>query len=141
MSKPRNFMAAAALALACALPVSAEETPNSGTVVATVNGTDITLGHLVMIYAGLPEQYRQLPDDTLFQGILDQLVQQTVLLQAGDYEDRERVKLALENERRSILAAEAINDVSDAAVTEDAIAAAYSENYADAAGATATATG
>lgn len=136
MSKPRNFMAAAALALACALPVSADETPNAETVVATVNGTDITLGHLVMIYAGLPEQYRQLPNDTLFQGILDQLVQQTVLLQAGDYEDRQRVKLALENERRSILAAEAINEVSDAAITEESVAADYAENYADAGGAT-----
>ena len=52
---------------------------DADTVVATVNGTDITLGHVVVLYQRLPQQYRNAPLERLLPGIIDQLVDQTLL--------------------------------------------------------------
>ena len=49
--------------------------------VATVNGTDITLGEVIIAASQLPPQYQQLPPDILFAGVTDQLVQQELLAQ------------------------------------------------------------
>ena len=47
MAKAMQFLAGAVLALGLALPVAAEEAPTAATVVAVVNGTPITLGHMI----------------------------------------------------------------------------------------------
>jgi len=130
-------LAVAATSLVLALPfaasVTAQDSPDASTIIATVNGTEITLGHMIMVRAGLPEQYRQLPDDVLFDGILDQLVQQTVLAEsADDLSETLRVRMALENERRALLAAEAVQSVAESAVTDAALQAAYQARYAEA---------
>ena len=101
MQKPLTYLASAALAMTLAFPLAAQDEPNLGTVVATVNGIDITLGHMITARATLPEQYQQLPNEVLFQGILDQLVQQTALVGTFDGTLPARVTLSLENERRS----------------------------------------
>lgn len=111
---------------------AAAQEPTADTVVATVNGTEITLGHMIMIRAGLPEQYKQLPDDVLWDGILDQLVQQTLLVQAGPEEISRRVALAMENEQRSLRAGEFIGNVIEEAVTEAALAEEYAKTFSDA---------
>ena len=72
MQTPAIFLGAFALSAALALPLAAQDEPSVDTVVATVNGTEITLGHLIVARATLPEQYQQLPDEVLFTGILDQ---------------------------------------------------------------------
>ncbi|MWB76757.1 peptidylprolyl isomerase [Pseudooceanicola sp. 216_PA32_1] len=105
---------------------------DASTVVATVDGTDITLGHMILVRLGLPQQYNQLPPDVLFQGILDQLVQQAVLEKSFQGEVPKRVDLTLENERRALIAGEAVDDFLAGAVTEDEIEAAYSEKYSSA---------
>ena len=66
MQKPLTFLASAAIALTLALPVAAQDEPGLDTVVATVNGTEIKLGHMIIARASLPEQYQQLPDEVLF---------------------------------------------------------------------------
>jgi peptidyl-prolyl cis-trans isomerase C len=108
------------------VPVTAD------TVVASVNGIDITLGHMIVMLARLPEQYQQLPDDVLFPGILEQLIQQASL--AGDMngELSKGSLLALENERRSFLAGEAMRVITENAVSDDALNALYTERYANA---------
>lgn len=121
---------AATLALAANAGMAQE--PTADTVVATVNGTEITLGHMIMIRAGLPEQYKQLSDDVLWDGILDQLVQQTLLVQAGPEDVSKRVTIALENERRSLRAAEYMQGIMSEALTEAALAQEYERAYADA---------
>lgn len=131
MLKRTPFLATVAIAAMLALPASAETGANQ--VIATVNGTDITMGHMIVVRSGLPDQYRDLPDDVLFKGILDQVIQQTVLAnQAGDNVPA-RVKLALENERRALMAAEHMDSILADAVTEDAVKAAYETTYAGAA--------
>jgi peptidyl-prolyl cis-trans isomerase C len=122
-------LSASAFALILALPVQAQDTLTADSVVATVNGTEITLGHMLMVRASLPEQYQQLPDDVLWDGIMDQIVQQTVLSQQDTAEESRRIQLALENERRALTAAQVIEDIVDDAVTEEAVQAAYEESY------------
>ena len=133
MHKHLNFVASAVLAASFALPAFAQDdTTSADTVVASVNGTDITLGHMIIARATLPEQYQQLPDEVLFTGILDQLIQQTALSQSFEGDVPSRVDLSLENERRSLVAAEVIEGVLGEAITEEAVTAAYEEQYANA---------
>ncbi|MEN8659062.1 peptidylprolyl isomerase [Marivita sp.] len=122
-------LSASAFALMLALPVQAQDTLTADSVVATINGTEITLGHMLMIRASLPEQYQQLPDEVLWDGIMDQIVQQTVLSQQDSGEESRRIQLALENERRTLTAAQVIEDIVDESVTEEAVQAFYEENY------------
>ncbi len=132
MQKPLTYLASAALMVTLALPLAAQDEPGLDTVVATVNGTDITLGHMIIARASLPEQYQQLPDDVLFKGILDQLVQQSALADTHVGDLPARVTLSLENERRSLTAGEVIEQVMANPVDEGAIKAAYEEQYATA---------
>jgi peptidyl-prolyl cis-trans isomerase C len=55
-----------------------------------VNGNDITVGHLVAMRAMLPEQYQELPPQILFDGMLEQLVQQQVLADVAAEDMTER---------------------------------------------------
>lgn len=131
MTKRFTLLAGPALVLAMALPGLAQDT-TAATVVARVGDTDITLGHMIMARQSLPQQYQQLPDEVLFPGLLDQLIQQT-LLAASIGPDSLRVAVSVENERRGMRAAEALDSVLAGAVTEAAIDAAYAETYAQAA--------
>jgi peptidyl-prolyl cis-trans isomerase C len=131
MTNLRTKLSASAFALMLALPVQAQETLNADSVVATVNGTDITLGHMLMVRSSLPQQYQELPDEVLWDGILDQIVQQTVLSQQDTDEENRRIQLALENERRALLAAQVIEGLVAEGVTDEAIQQAYEEKYAE----------
>lgn len=130
MSKHHNFLLALATSLCAALPVAAQDM-TADTVVANVNGTDITVGHMIAARSQLPQQYQQLPDDVLFDGILEQLVQQTVLSQQTQDVPRS-VTLSLENEQRAALAGVAVNEFLAMPVDEAALQAAYDEQYASA---------
>ncbi len=129
MQKTLTFLASMAISAVLTLPVSAQDETTVDTVVATVNDKDITVGHMIVARASLPEQYQQLPDDVLFTGILEQLVQQTALADTLTGEVPPRVVLSLENETRSLHAAEAIEQVMAGADTEAAIKTAYDEQY------------
>ena len=132
MHKTRTFLASVAMATVLALPVAAQEETTVDTVVATVNGKDITVGHMIVARASLPEQYQQLPDEVLFTGILDQLIQQTALADTFEGDLPARVTLSIENETRSLTAGEVVERVMADVQTEDAIQAAYDEEYASA---------
>ena len=138
MAKAMRFFAGAALAAGLALPVLtapvwAEDAPTADTVVATVNGTAITLGHMIIAREALPDQYKALPPDVLFKGILDQLVQQTALEQSMDGKLTRRDTLHLENEERGYVSARALEAVVRGAVTDEALQAAYGARFKDAA--------
>ena len=123
------LVTAAALGFAPALQAE-NHTPDAGTVVATVNGTEITLGHMVAMRESLPEQYRQLPPATLFQGILDQLIDQALLAGRTDGQMTPRMELMLDNQRRSMLAAREMAQMMADGMTDEAIQALYDEKYA-----------
>ncbi|KAA2315695.1 peptidylprolyl isomerase [Pseudooceanicola sediminis] len=101
------------------------------TVVATVGGTDITLGHLVTARASLPEQYQQMPANLLFPGLLSQLINQTVLEQAFTGEVPKGVQVSLDNTRRSMMAAVSLADYLETAVTDEMVQKEYNAEYGD----------
>ena len=134
MQKHFTFLAPLAFVAALALPAAAQDTAtaDSSTVVATVGDTEITVGHMIVAWASLPEQYQGLPDDVLFQGILDQLIQQSTLQQNFDGELPPRIDLQLENERRSLTAGEAINQLMEEPLDEADVQATYEADYGNA---------
>jgi len=127
----RHFIASTALVFGLATASYAEDMPNAETVVASVNGKTITLGEMIMMKGSLPQQFAQLPDEMLFDGILNQLVQQALLAESIETPPA-RFAIALKNEQRQLLAAEAIDALLAAQMSEDAIKAAYDAKYANA---------
>ena len=98
---------------------------------ATVNGTDITLGHMIALQERLPEQYKQLEDAVLFEGILEQLIQQTALSQEMEKDLSGAIELSKENEIRAFLAGELLAKIGTADLDETVVEAAYKERYAE----------
>lgn len=113
-------------------PVLAAE-PNADTVVATVGGKEITLGHMIALRETLPQQYLSLPDDQLFNGILEQIIQQTALAQEGEKSLTKHDELALENQRRDYLSNAVLGKVAMAAVSDETVQKLFEEKYANAA--------
>lgn len=126
-------MGAAVFWLATALTAPAwAEGETASTVVATVNGTEITLGQMIALRETLPPQYLTLEDETLFNGILDQLVQQEALAQSVTTQTaRDAANIA--NSTRGYLSGEVLGKVAGAAVTDAALQKAWDERYANAA--------
>ena len=129
MSKMAKFCMSAAVTLALALPAAAADV-TAETVVATVNGKNITMGDLLVVKEGLPAQYQQLPDDVLMNGLIEQLVQQTVLADSVEGKLTKREEIGLGATERAFLAGTALERVAATAVTEEAVKAAYDEQYA-----------
>ena len=109
----------------------AAQAQDADTVVASVGGQDITLGQMIVMTTQLPEQYRQLPDDVLFEAVLDQLVRQTAVAQTIDGKLSLEAQLAFENQRMSFLANEALAIAAGTAVTDAAVQAAYQAQFVD----------
>ena len=145
MGKSVTFAAILAFAATlAAAPLAAQEAKTAETpaptipeggadaVVATVNGQAITLGHLIVLRANLPAQYQNLPDDVLYKGILNQLIQQSALSQSAEGKITKRDTLAMENDRRGYLSGVALQGVADGAVTDEALQKAYDAKFAGA---------
>lgn len=130
MQTPNLALGAAFVALALAAPVAAQEV-TADTVVATVGGQDITIGHMIAAQAALQPQYQQLEDPVLYRLLLDQLIQQVALAQSVD-EVSAVTRLTIENQRTGLLAGEAVRRAMEAAVTEEALQEAYEARFADA---------
>ncbi len=138
----RRYMIAGLLAgLTLTGPASAQQAGaadyNAATVIATIDGTAITLGHLVAARDQFPAQYQDLPDPALFNIILEQMVDQVLLansLSTDPAEDPLAIRLRMENERRQSLALRALNLRMKEAVDEARIEAEYASRFADVAG-------
>ncbi len=127
MTKQTPLWMAAIAAVALVTPAAAQETA-SDQVVATVNGTDITLGEMALTKSQLPQQYQTLPPEVLFDGILQQLIQQTVLGQSvKDVSKKTAADLA--NKKRTVLATAAIENIIQQPITDEALKAAYAKKY------------
>lgn len=135
MAKHSGFWAGLLLAGSMAVPSLAQDdaAPTADTVVATVNGTEITLGELIILREKLPPQYQALPDDMLFTGLMDQAIQQAALEQSvAAAGTTKRDELWMRTDARSYLAGKALQEIVDAAVTDEALQAAYDAKYANA---------
>lgn len=124
---PRTSLALSLCAL-ISVPAFAEE-PAAETVIATVGGENITLGHMIMMTEQLPPEYKTLDDQVLYDGVLDQLVRQAAVAQTLDGEMSKSTQLGLDNARRSFLAGEALGQMAAIQVDEAAIEAAYEADF------------
>lgn len=129
MLKRLTFLSVLGFAAMTSLPLAAE--PAADTVVARVNDTEITLGHVILARYALPQQFQQYPDEVLYDLLVDQLIQQTALEQSVEGDLPLSVKLALDNERRSLQASNAIDQILSNTINDDAIQAAYDAKYAN----------
>lgn len=126
--KFKTLLATSACLVFVSTATFAQETPSVDTVLATVNGVDITIGHVIALTSRLPEQYKSIPDKDLYQGVLDQLIHQTAISTTTNA-DSKSMQLAIENETRALLAGETLNKIGKAAKTEAKVKAVYQEEY------------
>ena len=94
------------------------------TVLVSVNGEDITVGNIISFQSRLSDQYRSMEDSILFDGILKQLIQQTILSQKVNIHS-DRIKYALENQTRAFLSTELVGNLSEIEVIESEIESLY----------------
>lgn len=134
MAKHSGFLAGLVLACGMAVPALAQDeaAPTADTVVATVNGTEITLGELIILREKLPAQYQALPDDMLFKGLMDQAIQQATLEQSVEAEKTKRDEIWMRTDARSYMAGKALQALVEAAVNDASLQAAYDAKYANA---------
>ena len=125
-----------ALALGVPLIPWAQETaqttaaePDVSQVVATVNGTEITLGHVISLRETLPAQYNQFPPDLLLRAILDQLIQHTLLVQSSGDTPSLRTQIRIENETRTLIAADVLSGLVADGPSEAELQALYDAEY------------
>lgn len=128
MNRIGHAVLAATLALAAGLPQKGMA-QDAGTVLARVNSVEITLGHVIAVMARLPQQFQDMPDDVLFDGILNQLVEQTAVAEGATEPFSLRARIDLENNQREALVNDQLTRVADAAVTDDALQSIYAERY------------
>ena len=127
MPKQTTLWTAVVASLFLAPAVLAQDTA-ADQVVATVNGMEITLGHVAITREQLPEQYQALPPDMLFDGIVEQLIQQTVLAQSLALVPS-AVEMSIDNQRRTALAGAAVNEILSVPLDAEAVQAAYAARF------------
>ena len=98
-------------------------------VVATVNGEAITLVQMQAMADTLGEQAANMPAPALWDLLLDQLIRQAALAQAGDAVRNPRDDAGLEVARRAYLAALALEKVAAPDPTEAELKAVYETAY------------
>ncbi|HUS54511.1 MAG TPA: peptidylprolyl isomerase [Thermohalobaculum sp.] len=106
-----------------------------GSALAEVNGVTLTLGELIAIRRALPEQYQSLPDEVLFSGIVDQIIDQMLLAEAArtaGLDKRPAVALNLLNQQRAILADAYLRREVSTRASPEVVEALYKERYLDA---------
>jgi len=139
MFRNARTLAAVAFSVALAAPLAAQDTAapadaakevSAGTVLAEVNGETITLGNVIALVNDLPAQYQQLPDDVLFPGVLEQMVQQLVLSQTFK-EPTKAEELAIGNQERALKAGLAVQRVLSEEISDADIQAAYDAMFKD----------
>ncbi|MDO5648411.1 peptidylprolyl isomerase [Paracoccus sp. (in: a-proteobacteria)] len=130
----RSSFLAAALAAPLLLPGVAGA-QDADTVVATVNGQDITLGQMIVMRQSLADpNVDGMPDAALWDMMLDQLIRQTAVASAGV--ENAGVRAQLELQRRNTLATAAVSRLADVEPSDDEIRETYDRLMGDVGGAT-----
>ncbi|MEM7470672.1 MAG: peptidylprolyl isomerase [Pseudomonadota bacterium] len=126
MGKFTTLLRATGLSLALALPAAAQD---ADTVLATVNGNDITLGHVIALMDRLPEQYQTLDDQRLYDGILEQLISQAAMADQARAALDKAAALGLENEINTFLANVFISNAAAGTISEAQIKEVYDAQF------------
>ncbi|MFP4126020.1 MAG: peptidylprolyl isomerase [Alphaproteobacteria bacterium] len=120
----RAIIFAIAIALAPTAPAMAQDDP----VVARVDDHEITRSDVEREAAGLPQQYQQMPFETIFPTLRDRAIDTALLADAAAaraLDEDPEVQEAIDEAIRLILRNRLIEATVDAAVSEKALRAAY----------------
>jgi len=112
------------------LPAAAQ---TSETVVATVDGTAITLGDLVEIHQSLPEQLRNAPFPALYPQLRERAIDSVLLLKGAEaisLDADEEVATRLDDAKKRIMQQVFLERAVADAVTEENVQASYDSTYA-----------
>jgi len=123
------FLAAVMGALLVAPPARAEDDP----VVARVNGVELRKSDLETARANLPEQYRQMPLDLLYEPLLDQIINSRLLLDqavTAKVEDAAEFQRQLAISRDQLAREFVLRTEVDRVITEDVLRQRYDEYLA-----------
>lgn len=128
MLKP-SILAAFVIAAPLMTPALAlAQGQNADTVVATVNGQPITLGQMIVMKQSVQDpQMAALPDQALWDMMLDQLIRQTAVAATG--QEDAAVRAQLELQRRNTLASAAVAKIAKAEPTEEEVQTAYDKLF------------
>ncbi len=111
-------------ALFVAVPAVAQDDP----VVARVDDHEITRSDVEREVSSLPQQYQQMPFETIFAALRDRAINTALLsnaAEARDLDEEPAVKEAIDDAVRLILRNRLIETTVDQALTEEALRAAY----------------
>lgn len=103
-------------------------------VVATVNGNHITRSEVEQAYVRLPEQYRQAPMEAVFEPLSEQMIDGELILEqavADDLASDPDIAAEIENARANVIRQALVGRAIDAAMTDEALQAAYEEKKSD----------
>ncbi|MFO1070514.1 MAG: peptidylprolyl isomerase [Geminicoccaceae bacterium] len=129
----RSLMLATAVAMVLALPALAQ-TPPDNPVVAKVNGKEIRREEVMIAYQSLPDQYKQMPMEMLFDPLLQRVIDTQLLADMAERDklaDDPAVQVALERAREGTLRDAVITKAVTAGTTPEALQAAYDKAKAD----------
>ncbi|GGF01113.1 peptidylprolyl isomerase [Aliidongia dinghuensis] len=131
------------LALAVAAPLAAHAAdapqlqlaPTDDPVVAKINGTELHKSDLVAAQKQLPQQYQQVPLEAIYPQLLDQVVNNTLLIDAAKADklsDDQEVKDRMAKLQDRVMEQVYIDRVLTKATSDDALKARYQKTIKDA---------
>ena len=115
------------------LPQTGQARDPGDPLLATVNGTAITLSNLQALHAGMPAQYQQLPFAMLQNHLLDRAINDELLMQAGEalkLDESAEVLQRMELIRRRLVAEIYLDQYLKAAINDALITEAYDDYIA-----------
>lgn len=110
--------------------VSSGEKLNPETVVATIDGIKITLGDILRLYQALPEHFRQLPFEQLYNVLLSQFIDMKILEMAAEKSDLKKdkdVQKTIETATKQILTQAFIENNIKGKINEKEVLKQYNE--------------
>lgn len=122
----RNLALAVVAVTMCSLPAMAQE--DGDKVVAKVGGEPVYLSELEAILLGLPDQYRQLPIENLYQPLLQRAVQMHVVANEGarlNMEESDTYKFGIAAARRQLLEQATVQAMLEEKLTDDLVQERY----------------
>lgn len=122
---------ALAMGIGALAPAALAEESGADRVVATVNGQPITLGQMILMRQSMTDPMaQQLPDQAMWDMMLDQLIRQTAVAEAA--EDSAGLRAQIELQRRNAMATATVSRLAETEPSDEAIAAAYDRLFGDA---------
>ncbi len=127
----RLLLTATAVALCLAAPLAGARAADAADpVVAKVDGAEIHRSEIQAAFETLPEQYRQMPMEMLYDPLLQRVIDTRLLAEAAEKKGLESdpaVKLAIERARETTLRDQLIQRAIAEGTSEAALKAAYEE--------------